>query len=247
MKREEAERRIGTTVAARVDGTLYRARLEATTGARAWKGVVRILAVESLGPRPQWLLREGACVVVYGGDLAHRVDTGIGYDDSVELAFWAVARWLDSVPLPPMLELALDLDDVDGNLLALWWAADAHTVRCYNGVIEVEGSMLGWLAFVQHSRVAPFLEGASLGAPGCPASECLVVDRGNRTVAVAGLAQTTTFLRHLQGPCAVAAGPLDRAFVLEVLRSCPELMASDVPGADIVLGQYQDRASELWA
>lgn len=226
----------------RSEGGSFVGILRSTSGDRAWKALIEVAAVVTLDPSRPEPLKFGSKVLVYGGALVPFEDDIPRYDASLHAAFFDALDELVDVPVPPMLEAALDCE-LDGEWLGIWWDAVDAIVRCHNGALLMEASSLAWLSFCRHSRVAPFLSEYRIGDVPKNAADALLLDRVGRRIHIGPRAIVECFLRHF-GVVSTAT-PLDRAFLFEILEECPELMASNVPGAAAVLAEYKRRAHAL--
>lgn len=246
MKEYEASPLIGTVVRARIGGSVYLGVLERIVSRRAWRGIVRVRALDKVAHDPGEIAAPNSVVSVYGGDLGRYDGVVPEYCASIEDACFVRITPLSDVPVPPKLEAALAVDDLAGDQIGIWWDVCYQTVRCFDGHLEGDGSLLGWLSYVQHDRVAPFLEPYALGQAGERASHCLMLDRAVGKMAVAPIGVARLYLRNRAGEPVTAPGRLDRAAIFELARACPELTECDIPGADAVLREYRESAGELW-
>ena len=245
MKQADAERLVGEVVSARVKGSSYLAVLETIEPRRAWRAIVRILALERVAAEPGALVPANSRLSVYGGDVVEYGGTVPEYYVSVEDACFAEIVALRDAPVPPTLESALDADGLEGDQIAVWWDASAKGVRSCDGRVVTDCSLLGWVSFVQHERISPFLQPFALGQTGAPASHSLLLDRRERSLAVAPTGVARLYLRNRMGEPVTAPARLDGAFLLDVVRFCPELATSELSEANDRLRLEVNRATEL--
>jgi hypothetical protein len=98
------------------------------------------------------------------------------------------------IPVPPSLAGALGYDG-EGRFLALWWEAAADEAMWSDGRTATAAWGHGFLAYVQHPRVEPYLASYDLGSSEEPAVHYLLLDLVDRQAFVGTASQVTRFLR----------------------------------------------------
>lgn len=85
------------------------------------------------------------------------------------------------VPPSPVLEHAVGYQyERNARYLALWWEPCGDEAMVSDGNISFTGHWPGYLAFVQHPKVHPYLTAYNLGSSEDPAEHRLVIDLLNR-------------------------------------------------------------------
>jgi hypothetical protein len=87
------------------------------------------------------------------------------------------------VPVPPMLELALDYPG-QARLLAFFWSPMGDEALYHDGQRSGVGDWTAYLAFVRHPLVEPHLRSFDLGSSEEEARHWLVLDREARSLSV---------------------------------------------------------------
>jgi hypothetical protein len=98
------------------------------------------------------------------------------------------------IPLPPFVEGALGYGG-EARYLAIWWKADADEAIWSDGRTTTDGWWQGFLAYVQHPRVEPYLEPYDLVSSEEPAAYYLLLDLVDRQAYIGTARQVTRFLR----------------------------------------------------
>lgn len=130
-----------------------------------------------------------------------------------------------AVPVPPMLEEALDYIGT-ARLVAFYWTPMGDEAEYNDGVQSGDGEWPAYLSFVQHPKVEPQLRPYDLGSSECEARHWLVLDREARALYALPV-QTAAALVHQQWATRPDAPPR-----LESLEDVAALVASltDVAG-----------------
>src|ERR1051326_4995726 len=87
------------------------------------------------------------------------------------------------VPVPPMLEQALDYPG-QARLVAFCWSSLGDEAMYADGRRSGEADWAAYLTFVEHPRVEPHLRPYDLGSSEEEARAFLVLDRESRTLSV---------------------------------------------------------------
>jgi hypothetical protein len=96
------------------------------------------------------------------------------------------------IPVPPSLEGALGYGG-EARYLAIWWNAAADEAMWSDGLTTTDGWWHGFLAYVQHHRVEPYLEPYDLVSSEEPAAYYLLLDLVERQAYI-GMARQVTRL-----------------------------------------------------
>jgi hypothetical protein len=99
------------------------------------------------------------------------------------------------IPVPPSLAGALGFGG-EGRFLALWWEAAADEAMWSDGRTTTNAWRHGFLTYVQHPRVGPYLAPYDLGSSEEPAVHYLLLDLVDRQAYVGTASQVTRFLRE---------------------------------------------------
>jgi hypothetical protein len=97
------------------------------------------------------------------------------------------------IPVPPSLAGALGYGG-EARYLAIWWKADADEAMWSDGRTTTDGWWQGFLAYVQHPRVEPYLEPYDLVSSEEPAAYYLLLDLVERRAYIGTARQVTKFL-----------------------------------------------------
>jgi hypothetical protein len=124
------------------------------------------------------------------------------------------------VPVPPMLEQALDYPG-QARLVAFSWSSCGDEARYDDGHCAGEADWAAYLAFVKHPIVEPHLRPFDLGSSEDEAQQWLVLDREARTLSVLPAEEAAAVLQQQWG-IQPAALPLR----WETLDPVPELLAT---------------------
>jgi hypothetical protein len=103
------------------------------------------------------------------------------------------------IPVPPSLAGALGYGG-EAQYLAIWWEAAGWEAAgdepmWSDGRTTTNGWWQGFLAYVQHPRVEPYLEPYDLGSSEEPAAHYLLLDLVERQAYIGTAGQVTRFLR----------------------------------------------------
>jgi hypothetical protein len=98
------------------------------------------------------------------------------------------------IPVPPSLEGVLGYGG-EARYLALWWVADADEAMWSDGRTTTDGWQ-GFLAYVQHPKVGPYLEPYDLVSSEEPAAYYLLLDLVGRQAYIGTARQVTRFLHN---------------------------------------------------
>ena len=151
-----------------------------------------------------------------------------------------------SIPLPPVpiLERAIGYkNDREVRFLALWWEPCGDELMVSDGFMTFTGNWSGYLAYVHHKKIYPYLKAYNLGSSDESAEYHLVVDLQERKVYVARSTEAEMILAE-QWTMAQA----ELAFVsVECLDDlCPEILEQmqSLPSMDEIMHQMDvdDRA-----
>jgi hypothetical protein len=99
-----------------------------------------------------------------------------------------------SIPVPPSLAEALGYGGEE-RFLALWWEAAADAIMWSDGRTTTSGWRHGFLAYVQHPQVEPYLAPYDLGSREAPAAHYLLLDLVDQQAYIGTAGQVTRFLR----------------------------------------------------
>src|ERR1051326_452206 len=102
------------------------------------------------------------------------------------------------VPVPPMLEQALDYPG-QARLVAFYWSAMGDEAMYADGVRSGEADWAAYLTFVEHPRVEPQLRPFDLGSSEEEAQQWLVLDREARTLSVLPAQEAAALLQQQWG------------------------------------------------
>ena len=97
------------------------------------------------------------------------------------------------IPVPPSLAGALGYGG-EVRYLAIWWNATADEAMWSDGRTTTDAWWHGFLAYVQHPRVEPYLAPYDLGSSEEPAVHHLLLDLVDRQAYVGTARQVTRFL-----------------------------------------------------
>jgi len=97
------------------------------------------------------------------------------------------------VPPDPLLEQAVGYTR-KARFFATWWQPEGDEAMVSDGIVTATGQWMGYLAYVEHSRVYPGLMTYELGASDCSAEFWLVIDREERKAFVARPWEAQKFL-----------------------------------------------------
>jgi hypothetical protein len=98
------------------------------------------------------------------------------------------------IPVPPSLEGALGYDG-EKRFLALWWESAADEAIWSDGRTTTDAWWHGFLAYVQHPLVGPYLAPYDLGSSEEPAMHYLLLDLVDRQAYIGTASLVTRFLR----------------------------------------------------
>ena len=98
------------------------------------------------------------------------------------------------IPVPPSLGGALGYGG-EAPYLALWWEAAGDEAMWSDGRTTSGGWWHGFLAYVQHPRVEPYLAPYDLGSREEPAAHYLLLDLVDHQAYIGTASQVTRFLR----------------------------------------------------
>jgi len=99
------------------------------------------------------------------------------------------------VPPAPILEQAVGYQsDRNARFLALWWEPAGDEAMVSDGFVTFTGNWSGYLAFVHHKAVYPYLRPYTLGSSDAPADYRLVVDLLERKAYIARCREAETVL-----------------------------------------------------
>jgi hypothetical protein len=93
-----------------------------------------------------------------------------------------------NIPVPPrpILELAVGYrSNRNAHFLALWWEPAGDEAMVSDGFVTFTGNWPGYLAFVHHKVVYPYLRPYNLGSSDDPADYSLVIDLQERNAYIA--------------------------------------------------------------
>jgi hypothetical protein len=124
------------------------------------------------------------------------------------------------VPVPPMLEQALDYPG-QARLVAFYWSPSGDEATYNDGAQAGDGDWVAYLAFVQHPTVEPHLCPFDLGSSEEEAQHWLVLDREARTLSVLPAEEAAALLQQ-QWDTRPASLPLQ----WKTLDPIPQLLAS---------------------
>jgi hypothetical protein len=97
------------------------------------------------------------------------------------------------IPVPPPLAEALGYTG-EARYLAIWWEAAADEAMWSDGRTTSGGWWHGFLTYIQHPRVEPYLAPYGLGSREEPAVHYLLLDLVDRQAYVGTASQVTRFL-----------------------------------------------------
>jgi hypothetical protein len=97
------------------------------------------------------------------------------------------------VPVPPMLEQALGYPG-SARFVSFHWTPSGDEADYDDGQRSGTGNWQGFLAFVQHPIVHPFLTDYDLGSSESDARHALILDRHERKLSIASITDADTFL-----------------------------------------------------
>jgi hypothetical protein len=97
------------------------------------------------------------------------------------------------IPVPPSLAGALGYGG-EARYLAIWWKAAADEAMWSDGRTTTDGWWQGFLAYVQHPRVEPYLEPYDLISSEEPEAYYLLLDLVERQAYIGTARQVTRFL-----------------------------------------------------
>jgi hypothetical protein len=131
------------------------------------------------------------------------------------------------VTLPESFETALGYPG-DSKWVAFYWEPCGDESMYNDGLSSGDGNWTGFLSFVRHSKVRPWLAGYNLGASDCDADHWLLCDLINREVFVGTRQEIGSFiLDHLKksSPEVFTAPPVELTpenmeALLESIREC---------------------------
>ena len=95
--------------------------------------------------------------------------------------------------MPPQLEEAMGYPG-DARWVRFTWHPCGDEAEYDDGLSSGTGDWMGFLAYVQHRKIAPRLAGYDLGSSDGEARHCLVLDRGERVLYVADMRSAGRFL-----------------------------------------------------
>ena len=84
----------------------------------------------------------------------------------------------------------------EGRFLALWWDSAADEAMWSDGRTTTDARWHGFLAYVQHPRIEPYLAPYDLGSIEEPAVHHLLLDLVDRQAYIGTASQVTRFLRN---------------------------------------------------
>ncbi len=97
------------------------------------------------------------------------------------------------IPMPPSLEGALGYSG-EGRFLALWWEPAGDEAMWSDGRTTTDAWWHGFLTYIQHPRVEPYLAPYDLGSSEEPAAHYLLLDLVDRQAYIGTASQVTRFL-----------------------------------------------------
>jgi hypothetical protein len=97
------------------------------------------------------------------------------------------------IPVPPSLQGALGYGG-EARYLAIWWEPADDKAMWSDGRTTTDGWWHGFLAYVQHPRVEPYVEPYDLGSREEPAAHYLLLDLVDRQAYIGTARQVTRFL-----------------------------------------------------
>ena len=102
------------------------------------------------------------------------------------------------VPVPPMLEQALDYPG-QARLVAFFWSSLGDEAMYDDGRCSGEADWAAYLTFVEHPKVEPHLRPFDLGSSEEEAQHWLVLDREARTLSVLPAEEAAALLQQQWG------------------------------------------------
>jgi hypothetical protein len=124
------------------------------------------------------------------------------------------------VPVPPMLEQALDYPG-QARLVAFFWTPSSDEAMYDDGKCSGVGDWMAYLAFVKHPLVEPYLRPFDLGSSEDEARHWLVLDREARALSALPVEEAAALLLQQWG-----ARPACLPLQWEILDPIPQLLAT---------------------
>lgn len=120
------------------------------------------------------------------------------------------------VPPDPLLEQAVGYTR-NARYFATWWQPEGDEAMVSDGIVTATGQWIGYLAFVEHSRVYPELSKYELGASDCNAQYWLVIDREEHKAYVTSPMDAQKFLTSQWPEEAITLDPAQMDQLFEAL------------------------------
>ncbi|HWP45247.1 MAG TPA: hypothetical protein VNO14_18540 [Blastocatellia bacterium] len=103
------------------------------------------------------------------------------------------------VHVPEELEAAVGYKG-QARYLAMYWTPAGDEAMIDDGEVAFDGNWHAYLAFIEHPYIRPHLFGAQLGNSDEEARQILIIDRENRSLAIAEWREGHRFLIDQHGP-----------------------------------------------
>src|SRR4051812_8423338 len=98
------------------------------------------------------------------------------------------------LPVPPTFEAALCYEG-EARYVRMYWELCGDEPMYDDGHIIADASWDGFLGFVDHPHIAPYLRFYHLGSSDSPARHCLILDRQERAFSIASISEAVRFVR----------------------------------------------------
>ena len=147
-----------------------------------------------------------------------------------------------SIPVPPapVLEQAVGYkNERDVRYLSLWWEPCGDEVMASDGFVTFTGNWSGYLAYVHHKKIYPYLKLYNLGSSDDPAEYHLVVDLQERKVYAARCTEAEMVLAE-QWAIAQAEPALVSVGYLDDLLPCMVEQTQSLPSMDEIMHQMDE-------